>query len=170
MKATILESERLVLQPLTSTHLSEKYVNWLNDPEVNKYLASGGNYTYEMLQDYIDKHEKEETLFWAIIIKQTGEHIGNIKISPIDELNNTGEYGIMIGDQESWGKGFAQEASCLVIDYCFKQLGLSGITLGVLKSNTGAIKLYRKLNFTELDFVPNEKYSTDTLRMLLRNE
>ncbi|MCF2500102.1 GNAT family N-acetyltransferase [Dyadobacter chenhuakuii] len=167
MKATILESERLVLQPLNSKHLSEKYVNWLNDPEVNMYLASGGDYTYEMLRDYIDKHEREDILFWAIFVKQTGEHIGNIKIDPIDEGNNTGEYGIMIGDRESWGKGFAYEASRLVINHCFKQLGLSGITLGVLKSNVGAVKLYRKLNFTDL---ANEKHSIDSIRMFLRNE
>ena len=32
-----LTTERLVLQPFTETHLTERYVGWLNDPEVVRF-------------------------------------------------------------------------------------------------------------------------------------
>ena len=38
MKASIIESERLVLKPLDLSHLSNEYVNWLNDSEVSQYI------------------------------------------------------------------------------------------------------------------------------------
>jgi len=59
MKAVELESERLFFRPLSQKHLSLAYVNWLNDIEVNTYLESGGNYTLQLLADFLkDKNKK----------------------------------------------------------------------------------------------------------------
>ena len=58
MKAPVLTSERLVYKPLSYGHLSENYVSWMNDPEVIKYLETGGNYTIEMLKVYLNVVEK----------------------------------------------------------------------------------------------------------------
>ena len=44
-----LETERLKLEPISIKFCSNKYVNWLNDPEIYQYLDNGGNYTYNSL-------------------------------------------------------------------------------------------------------------------------
>ena len=51
MKATILESKNLIFKPLSLDHLSNDYVDWMNDKEVNKYLETGNDYTLG-LNDY----------------------------------------------------------------------------------------------------------------------
>jgi len=173
LKAQNLKSERLIYEPLGIKHLSKKYLLWMNDEEVIKYIESGGNYTYKMLKEFLLKHEENKILFWAIILRDSKTHIGNIKIDPIDEVNKSGEYGILIGDKNAWGKGFAFEASKTIIDFCFNSLKLSQITLGVKKKNLSAIKLYNKLGFKIYSRKDNRdiycNVSNESIRMFIKN-
>ena len=171
MKAVELESERLFLKPLSQKHLSLAYVNWLNDIEVNTYLESGGNYTLQLLADFLKEQEQKDILFWAIHLKNSNKHIGNIKIGPINYEQSSGEFGILMGDKENWGKGFANEASNRIIKYCFEQLKLTKITLGVIENNIKAVSLYHKIGFITTEKnenvgVYNNKLS-NSLRMSL---
>src|SRR5688572_27941667 len=118
MKAPSLSSERLVFVPVSTVHLSQQYVNWLNDVEVYKYLETGGDYTIIKLEQFLKNVESKEILFWAIHLKSNNRHIGNIKIDPINARHGIGEYGIMIGDREQWRSGYAQEASRRIIEFC----------------------------------------------------
>ncbi len=147
MKAPKLVSERLELKPLTRKHCSAEYVSWLNDPDVYRYLEVGGDYTMAKLGNYLSDVEKRDIYFWAIHVKENGSHIGNIKIDPISYKHGVGEYGILVGDRSIWGKGFAKEASTTVLNYCFDDLNLRKITLGVVTDNAVAVNLYLKLNF-----------------------
>lgn len=143
-----IESDRLLLEKVGLKHLSKDYLSWMNDPEVYRFLESGGDYSYEELKGYLEGAESNETLhFWAIIRKDTNRHIGNVKIDPISKKHNRAEYGILMGDRDSWGMGFAKEATSLVLDYCFDKLNLRKVTLGVVVDNTAAVKLYERLGF-----------------------
>lgn len=143
-----LESERLFYYPISTNHCSQKYVNWLNDPEVYQYLETGGDYTMDKLNEYLNLVTKSpDILFWAIHEKTSGIHIGNIKIDPINKRHEFGEYGILMGEKEYWGRGFAKEASITIIKYCFEVIGLRKINLGVVEQNYSAVQLYKKLGF-----------------------
>jgi [ribosomal protein S5]-alanine N-acetyltransferase len=147
-KIISLETERLILIPLTIRHLSDEYVNWLNDKDVNRFLESGGDYTKEKLNNYLQLIESKNIFFWGIHLKNNLKHIGNIKIDPINIKHNYGEYGVLIGDKQQWGKGFAKEASLKVIEYCFSsEVDLRKINLGVNANNVNAINLYQSIGF-----------------------
>lgn len=147
MTAPALNSTRLELCKLDSSYCSQEYVNWMNDIDVYRYLESGGNYTMQMLSNYLKEVDQKQILFWAIKIKASGKHIGNIKIDPLNTRHRYGEYAIMMGDRTEWGKGYAKEASELVINYCFNDLNLRKVTLGVVEDNQAAVSLYEKLGF-----------------------
>ncbi len=100
------------------------------------------------LTSYIEQQYNNEVYFWAIHLKGSNKHIGNIKIDPIDLELNSGEYGILMGDTINWGKGYAKEASLRIVKYCFEELKLAKITLGVIQDNSNAVKLYEKIGFT----------------------
>jgi ribosomal-protein-alanine N-acetyltransferase len=169
----IIETDRLLLEPISIKYCSDKYVNWLNDPEIYKYLESGGNYTHDSLMEFLTNTTAQTVFFWAIIVKETHTHIGNIKIDPINKKHLIGEYGILMGDRNNWGKGFAKEASQAVISYCFESLNLRKITLGVIKDNIAAVKLYESLGFeVEGIYRMHGKYDgryCDAIRMALFN-
>ncbi|RYF89545.1 MAG: N-acetyltransferase [Chitinophagaceae bacterium] len=143
-----LESERLIYQPMAMHHATPTYLGWLNDEEVNKYLEVKKENTLEELQVYVQDALEKKIFFWAIQLKSDGKHIGNIKIDPINYKHGTGEYGIMVGDKTEWGKGYAKEASQAIIDFCFNEMNLRKITLGVVEDNVAAVELYKKLGFT----------------------
>ncbi len=166
MKIKNLSSERLNLIPLGLNHLSISYVNWMNDKDVIKHVESGGNYDMLKLKNFLTNVESSKILFWAIMLKD--KHIGNIKIDPVDTKKMTGEYGILIGDKNSWGKGYAIESSKIVIDYCFNDLGIKKIELGVVVSNIKAINLYQKIGFKEYKRIC--KNNESVIRMCIKNE
>ena len=174
MKAPVLSSKRLLLKPLSLSNLSQEYVNWLNDPDVNVYLDSGGDYTIEKLKNFLQEVEDKSILFWAIHLNHNDKHIGNIKIDPVNLKHGLCEYGILLGDKNEWGKGFAKEASLMVIEYCFKTLNLRKMTLGVVENNVNAVELYKKIGFNvegvfKDHLFYNNQFCT-TLRMALFNK
>lgn len=170
-QAKTLSSARLTYLPLSSSHLSESYVNWINDTDVNKYLETRQT-TFGQLKAFLEEQEKKDILFWAIHLNENKKHIGNIKIDPIDKVELSGEYGILMGDKSEWKKGYAQEASERIIQFCFEEYNLSKITLGVVDENMSAVKLYEKLGFEVYEVKENSGVyggkSCNTLRMVLK--
>ncbi len=128
---------------------TEKYCAWLNDIEVNKYLEIFEEQTIKKLTTYVENAVKNKTYFWAICLKKSNKHIGNIKIDPINFYHQFGEYGILMGDKDEWGKGYAKEASTAVLNFCFQVLKLRKICLGVVVDNISAYELYKKLGFEQ---------------------
>jgi ribosomal-protein-alanine N-acetyltransferase len=173
MKAKKIETARLILRPLSLKHLSQDYVDWLNDVDVIRYLETGGNYSIEMLEDFLKDVEKKDIYFWGIHLKENNLHIGNIKIDPVNLKHGIAEYGIMMGRKSEWGKGYAKEATIQIINYCFNEPGIRKITLGVITDNASAFKLYKNIGF-EIEGIYknhgfyNGKYC-DVARMALFN-
>lgn len=165
----VLVTERLILRPISRQHCTFQYVTWLNDERVYKFLDTRGGYSLEMLQKYIEKVIANDVLMWAIHLLENDKHIGNIKIDPINNELKTGEYGILMGERSEWGKGYAKEASEAVINYCFEEIGLRKISLGVVTDNEKAIRLYLGLGFQNERILPSkviyDGISYDVLRM-----
>jgi len=173
MNVPVLASDRLNFLPLSLAHLSQNYVNWLNDEEVYRYLETRGNYSLEILKTFLEDCETNRKLFWAIHLKSNNTHIGNIKIHPVNLRHGFAEYSIMMGNKEEWGNGYARESSERIIKYCFDELKLRKITLGVVAENSAAIRLYEKLGFGiegvyKKHLIYDGKYC-DVLRMAIFN-
>src|ERR1700745_3026561 len=105
MTAPTIQSERLYFKPVSLAHLSQDYVNWLNDKDVYRYMETRGNYSLEILKAFLEECEECDKLFWAIHLKSNELHIGNIKIDPVNLKHGTAEYSIMMGRKEEWGNG-----------------------------------------------------------------
>lgn len=169
-----LESERLIYYPMDIRFANETYLSWLNDVEVNKYLEiPKTNYLNDLI-DYVNSTVKAGIFFWAIVKKSDNKHIGNIKIDPISTKHGYGEYGILMGERSEWGKGYAKEASKTILEYCFNQLNLRKVNLGVIAENIPAINLYKTLGFNieghYKHHVKFENHFSDVFRMAIFNK
>ncbi len=128
----------------------KKSVKWRNDRSVTKTL--GANYYYissEREKKWVENaiNDNKTNIRLAICIKESDEYIGNIYLNSIDWINRNAEFSIFIGDMQEWGKGYATEATQLMLEYGFFQLDLQRIYLKVLEYNEIAINMYKKIGF-----------------------
>lgn len=142
-----IEGWRIYLKVLDEEKATQEYCDWLNDPEVNKYLETK-EATIDELKQYIkDKNEDPNCLFLGIFLKENNKHIGNIKLEPIKFDDMRATMGILIGGKDYWGKGMGTEATKLLVDYAFNILGIREVNLGVISENKTAIRVYEKVGF-----------------------
>jgi RimJ/RimL family protein N-acetyltransferase len=170
----MLKGKDIILAPLKREYI-DKFLDWLNDPEITKYLTQYRPLTREMEEDWFNSlKERENDIIFAILINQN-QLIGNCSIMNIIWKERVGTCGIFIGDKQEQGKGYGTEALKLLLDYGFNTLNLNRIDLKVNDFNLRAIECYRNLGFIEegrmreATFV-NGKYHDQIIMSMLRRE
>jgi len=100
------------------------------------------------LRDYVKMVlDDPRNHFFAIEDRQSGMHVGNIKLGPVDEKNRMGDIGLLIGNKNFWGKGIATESIQLLTSHAFVALKLNKITAGAYLENIASIRAFRKAGF-----------------------
>lgn len=144
-----IEGSMIFLRNLKKTDATKEYLKWLNSKKINQFLESRFTKHSKIdVRKYIEKMNYDpDIIFLAIIRKDNQNHIGNIKLGPINWNHKYAEIGVMIGDENSWGKGYASEAIKLISDFGFNYLKLHKITAGIYEENIGSIKAFLKAGF-----------------------
>jgi|TARA_B100001971_G_C18168161_1_gene525487 RimJ/RimL family protein N-acetyltransferase len=138
-------TERLEITPFEEKFITNKYINWLNDPKVVKFSNQRFCiHTKESCEEYLDFNKNSPNIFWAIIEKTKNYgHIGNIT-AYIDINHNTAEIAILIGEKQVWGKGYGFEAWKAVCDFLFSERSIRKVTAGTLACNYGMVNVAKK--------------------------
>lgn len=140
-----LIGERIYLSPINREDYI-KYTEWLNDLEVSIALFEMKNpITQESEKQILEELSKENV--YAIVLKDEDKLIGNVGLHNINWISRTAEVGILIGDKNYWGQGYAREAINLILDYAFNVINLHMVYLKVYSYNVSAIKCYEKIGF-----------------------
>ena len=144
-EGAVIETQRLRIVPFSEAHLSSRYVNWLNDPEVVRYSEQRHKrHTLETCRQYWQSFKDSPHYFWAITtVDWEFAHIGNIN-AYIDEYNSLASVGIMIGERRVWGKGYGLEAWMAVCHYLMHDIGIRKVAAGTLALNKGMLKIMEK--------------------------
>lgn len=129
--------------------VTQAYVDWLNDPLVNRYLESRFAVADEQgTRQFVRRMlEDPSVLFLGIRSVALGRHVGNIKLAPIDRHHGLGEIGILIGDRSAWGRGIASAAIEQLARIARDELGLRKLTAGCYGSNAGSARAFQKAGF-----------------------
>ena len=159
-----LEGEKTVLELFSDKHLSETYIDWLNDPVVCQFNSHGSlRYTLEKAKAYLERiRNSENTIVFAICEKDNRKHIGNISINDISWNHHFGEISILIGEKGCWGKGFGTDAFKLAIDFGFKELKLHRLWIGMTTNNVGMIRIAERLGFRHEGILKEAFYKNGT--------
>ena len=137
-------TQRLILEPFTEKFLTERYVSWLNDPEVVKYSENRHRmHTIQSCAEYLASFAGSPHCFWAICQRSDMLHIGNVN-AYVDEFNSVADMGILIGEPSSSGKGYATEAWRAVMDYLIQHRKIRKISAGAMAANIPMIKVMER--------------------------
>ncbi|MEM9806850.1 MAG: GNAT family protein [Cyanobacteria bacterium P01_D01_bin.56] len=148
-----LKSERLIYRTLTLNDVTESYVSWLNDPDVNQYLEIRHiSHNIENCRHFVETINLDDSqhllgIFW-FEDKNLGQlHIGNIKLGFINQYHLRGQLSLFIGEKRFWGKGLGTEAIRTVTQWGFDSLGLDKIEAGCYEDNLSSLRCFLKVGY-----------------------
>jgi RimJ/RimL family protein N-acetyltransferase len=126
MQPPFLEGDKVRLRALTTADASERYLAWLNDPDVLRHRGPKAYpSTLAELERYVESIPTRGDLVLAVCEKETGRHVGNIALNTILWVHRSAELSIMIGAKDVWGRGLGKEAIELVTRHAFESMGLN---------------------------------------------
>lgn len=142
----MIKIDGLVLRALEPKDAEALY-QFKNDWEAVRQL---GGFLYGLSRqnicDWIQAHRNcQDEVFWAI--SDGHACIGHVGLYKVDMRARSAEFGILIGNRSSWGKGVGTRVTATVLEWAFTQLNLHRVYLSVLATNTRAIALYERLGF-----------------------
>ena len=142
-------TERIELFLLEPAHVTVRYVEWLCDHDVNRYLESRFlRHDMTSTAAFVSAmREHPDVLMLGIHSLASGTHVGNIKLGPIDRNHGIADIGLMIGERSAWGRGVASDAIDTVVRIAGQQLRLRKVTAGCYASNVGSEIAFRKAGF-----------------------
>ena len=162
MREYFLTSERLSFSVWREDDLAYAQTLW-GDPEVTKYLISGGRMSPEdvrrRLEQEIGTFRAHGIQYWPVFLKGTGEFVGCCGLRPHGDDPQVLEIGVHLV-RAHWGKGIATEACGAVINHAFEELDVSCLFAGHNPNNSASARMIRKLGFT---YVADEYYPSTGL-------
>lgn len=123
----------------------EELNRWANDPVLWKNLG-GWHFPYSKIntENWIKNIDNNSiNQVYAISSKESGI-IGTANLVNIDWKNRNAFHGMMLGDKETRGKGYAQDTVMAVMRYAFEELGLQRLDGDMISSNKTSINFYTK--------------------------
>ena len=139
--------EKVALGPLRRD-LVPLHQRWSNDFEVTRFAGPLRPTSLEVHEEgYASVSKQKNDADFTIYEKTQLRPIGTASLSNFNVVHRTAEFGIKIGDKESWGKGYGTEVARLMLDCGFTCLGLHNIYLWVYAANERGIRAYQRAGF-----------------------
>jgi diamine N-acetyltransferase len=142
-----LEGERIILRSLEWDDLV--YIQkWSNDSELRGLIGEIAPMTMDEAREFYERVRKDEQRAWfVIVLKEDGRVIGEAGLLRIFPAWRTTDLSIILGERDSWGRGYGTEAIHLLLDYAFGCLKLHRVAIGVVDFNEVALRFYEKVGF-----------------------
>jgi ribosomal-protein-alanine N-acetyltransferase len=162
-----IETDRFILRELTVADVSERYLEWLSDPEARKWIVAAAEaQRMADLKDYVAQRVgRADVLFLGIFDKSCGVHIGNIKYEPVLPDQGSAVMGILVGDPSFRGKGVFAEVFGASVAWLKNERRITRIHLGVEKAHEAALKAYQNAGFVP-DLALQASIRQDVLMMV----
>ncbi|WP_205751824.1 GNAT family N-acetyltransferase [Cryptosporangium phraense] len=148
---TELAGARLLLRPFRPTDEAAVH-RYASDPEVTRYTDWGPNTpeeTAEFVRSVVDPLPSIHP--FAVVVRAEDELIGAAEVRV---LADRGELGYTLA-RPWWGRGYATEATTLLVDHAFGTLGLHRIDATCDPDNLASARVLTKAGFRPVGRLPD---------------
>ncbi len=143
-----LEGKKCYLSPYDAEYVP-LFFKWVNDLDVSKTMTFySKSIPLRTEAEIVERLSKEHN--YMIVDRETDKVIGCIGLVDPDHLNRSTEIGLMIGEKEFWGKGYASDAMRTLIAYAIDYLDLHNVMLRVYSFNERGIRCYERVGFKKI--------------------
>jgi [ribosomal protein S5]-alanine N-acetyltransferase len=172
----VIRGRSIIMRPIEIDDIGEKYVSWLNDPEINQFLevSKSKKQTVKDVFEYVNHRRSEGTEVFGILTNHDNMLVGttglinwekkieyqkilNLKLIKRD-LNSASPplgFGLMIGDKKAQMLGVGGEAYLYMISLIFDFLKADIIfNMAVLKY-IEVISMAERVGFNKIHTLSN---------------
>ncbi|WP_328333782.1 GNAT family N-acetyltransferase [Kribbella sp. NBC_00382] len=156
-----IETDRLTLRRYLETDYDD-LLKLQSSPAVTRFLLYDPKTPEQVRQSLagrladVPMDTDGQALTVAVILRETGQHVGEVTLFVHSVEHNSGELGFVF-HPDFHGRGYAAEASVELLRLGFEQLGWHRIIGRLDHRNTGSAKLLERLGMRlEAHFVRNE--------------
>ena len=149
MRTPVLETERLLLRPLTVEDAYSAYENWTSDADVARFMRWERHKEIAETRAWLKSEELlvdgDAVYNWGMVEKESGRLIGSVGIVWNEEegMYELG-YNVM---KACWGKGYATEAARRVVQFGMEELKQKCFFCCHAKENPASGRVLEKLGF-----------------------
>jgi len=148
-----IENSNLALVDFDDSHLTNRYISWLNDSDVVRYSEQRHLvHTRETCQHYVDSIRCQASQLFAIEVAAVG-HIGNISVY-YDLANAQAELSILVGEKSVWGLGYGSQAWSMMLDAVLSLMSIRKVKAGTMALNRPMLKIFEKSDMRVEAIVP----------------
>lgn len=149
-RLTVLETERLRLQPLTEADAADIFP-LMGDAEVMAFLdlpeTDEPELVDQLVQAQVAAMTQGKAVYWTIRVIEDGAFVGCCELGEIDRWHKRAEVGFMLG-RGAWGQGYGLEIMQAVVSYAAAS-GLRRLTATIHLGNRRSETILEKLGFRE---------------------
>ena len=149
MKTPILETERVILRPLSSEYAQEIFDRWTTDDRVSKYVRWCTHSSVEDTKAWLSMEEEtnntDENYDWGFFIKD-GDYLfgsGGIFFHKEENCFEVG-YNIM---HKYWNQGYTTEIVKGILEFAEKELGIKEFVAWHANENPASGAVLKKCGF-----------------------
>ena len=151
-----LTTERLTLRWLDERDAEAQYAIY-SDPVAMRYWSSGAwtdmAQAHASIAQTLEGYRTGSGLRLAIVLRESGEMIGNFNLYAFFDANRRCEIGYALASA-FWGKGYLSEAMRVTLDYLFKEMNMNRIEADIDPRNLASAKLLERMGFQKEGYMP----------------
>ncbi len=84
-----------------------------------------------------------------------GRHIGWVNYYQLDREAQRAYVGICLPEEETWSRGYGTEATTLLVDHLFREMGLEEVRTATWTGNRRMVRCAEKSGFVEIARMPH---------------
>ena len=146
----IIKTRRLVLRDIRVEDISQDYVRWLNNPEVNEFLEIRfAPQDDQSVRAYVESKlcDTKNTKHFGIYDQDGQRLVGTVTLPHIDWNHSFADISFVVGYPGARGKGYATEAVHGIAYYMFRESGLVKLWGGFYEGHSASEKVFLKNGF-----------------------
>ena len=150
LKLPPIVGDRIILRLLEQNDLPLTLL-WRNQDKIRKWFINTDVIQEDKHLAWFERYMKLDNDFIFVILAKDLDNlpVGQISLYNINWEISRAEYGrLMIGHPIAKGKGYARQATTLLLDFAFNTLDLNEVFLEVKSDNKSAIAIYESAGFS----------------------
>ena len=167
MRAVVLETDRLRLEPTVPAHAAGLWqAIEASLPELTEFMAWAPSASAANTLTFTERMEqkRQELTDWSFTIFMGQQVAGNISLMGYEALADLAEIGYWLRS-DLCGRGVMTEAGRAVVDFGFRDVGCHRLELRAAESNPASIRVAEKLGFVREGLLRDANRSPDGGRL-----